>query len=82
MNQEQLSLCPVKIPKSGKKLFKYKGVTLFFRSIKGILQVYEAEYGFLICVSLRSKEDTLKRVVERWKDIEDEINRRRTEEDQ
>ena len=75
-----LAQCPVKIPKSGAKLFKYKGVTLFFRTIKGLVQVYEAEFGFLICVSIHSKDKTLEIIVRRWKEIENAIDERRTTE--
>ena len=74
-----LTLCPVKIPKTGKKLFTYKGVTLFFRTIKGILQVYEAEHEFLICVSVHDRAKTMEYIVKGWKRVETEIDSRRAE---
>lgn len=70
----------MRIPKSGAKLFKYKGVTLFFRSVKGILLVYEAEHKFLICASTKTKEKTIELIVSRWEEVIGEINKRRSAE--
>ena len=75
--QKQLSLCPIRIPKSGTKLFKYKGITMFFRSVKGILLVYEAEYSFLICASTKTKEKTIEIIAGNFGKVEDEVKRQR-----
>lgn len=79
MSQKQLSLCPIKIPKSGKKLFTYRGITLFFRTVAGVTTVYEAEHRFLIAATTKNKEETMKILVSNWERIEDEVRRRATE---
>lgn len=76
ISQKQLSHCPIKIPKSGQKIFTYKGVTLFFRSVAGVLTVYEAKHKFLIAATTRTKEETMKILISDWERITDEIDRR------
>ena len=45
-----LTICPVNIPKSGKKLKTIGDVTFFFRKLKQLTYVYEQKSGIQVMV--------------------------------
>ena len=80
INLEQsikLTVCPTRIPASGKKLINIGGIWFFVREAKGLVQVYLKDTGELILVSANGRRKALNQLTERLGDVHEYINRKR-----
>ena len=70
MHIKTVTYCPVKIPKTGKKLFKLSGVELFLREIGGLLYIYDVKTGTqILCGDKKRKTFLLGKVLERIDEV-------------
>ena len=65
----ELTFCDVKIPKSGKNLFKLNGLEFFFRDLKRITYVYETSTGVLVMVTFKERQEILEYILKRIEEV-------------
>ena len=70
-----VKICPVKIPKSGKKLFSLNGINLFVRPLGGLLYFYEVSTGrFLLCIDANRRAEAFEYLLKRENIIREMID--------